>query len=226
MTFSASSGPAKASFSTPSAPHSFRCYGQTDTWCVKLDDAQLRLLRGSSAPNHPMLLTAASPVTGLMAGVLEAFQKVDAAAHEATELTGQYLADMVALALCASPDGARIAEGRGLRAGRLQAVLDEIARRAGEPAFGAADVARRLNVTPRYVHLLLEETGATFSEHVLRRRLERAHDRLRGVHGSRARIADIAYEAGFSDLSHFNRSFRRRFGVTPSDARAQGRGGT
>ncbi len=38
-----------------------------------------------------------------------------------------------------------------------------------------------------------------------------------------ARIADIAYEAGFSDLSHFNRSFRRHFGLTRSELRAQAR---
>ena len=29
----------------------------------------------------------------------------------------------------------------------------------------------------------------------------------------------MAGEAGFNDLSHFNRAFRRRFGVTPSDVR-------
>jgi AraC-like DNA-binding protein len=34
------------------------------------------------------------------------------------------------------------------------------------------------------------------------------------------KVSEIAMEAGFSDLSHFNRSFRRRFGETPSFARA------
>ena len=33
------------------------------------------------------------------------------------------------------------------------------------------------------------------------------------------RIGDIAYASGFSDISHFNRSFRRRFGLTPTAAR-------
>jgi AraC-like DNA-binding protein len=32
-------------------------------------------------------------------------------------------------------------------------------------------------------------------------------------------IGAIAYEAGFGDLSHFNRSFRRRYGASPSDVR-------
>ena len=29
------------------------------------------------------------------------------------------------------------------------------------------------------------------------------------------RIADVAFLCGFSDLSYFNRSFRKRFGETP-----------
>ena len=33
-------------------------------------------------------------------------------------------------------------------------------------------------------------------------------------------ISTIAYEAGFGDLSHFNRAFRRRYGQAPSDVRA------
>jgi AraC-like DNA-binding protein len=34
-------------------------------------------------------------------------------------------------------------------------------------------------------------------------------------------IGTIAYDVGFGDLSYFFRSFRRRFGMTPSDMRAQ-----
>ncbi|WP_276519543.1 AraC family transcriptional regulator [Bradyrhizobium elkanii] len=33
-------------------------------------------------------------------------------------------------------------------------------------------------------------------------------------------IGSIAFEVGFGDLSYFNRTFRRQYGVTPSDIRA------
>jgi AraC-like DNA-binding protein len=32
-------------------------------------------------------------------------------------------------------------------------------------------------------------------------------------------ISAIALQAGFGDLSHFNRCFRRRFSITPTGAR-------
>jgi len=36
-----------------------------------------------------------------------------------------------------------------------------------------------------------------------------------------AGVSDIAFDCGFNDLSHFNRCFRRRFGLTPTAARGR-----
>ncbi|MDW4800082.1 helix-turn-helix domain-containing protein [Escherichia coli] len=36
-------------------------------------------------------------------------------------------------------------------------------------------------------------------------------------------ISAVAFEAGFGDLSYFNRTFRRHFGATPSEIRAAAR---
>jgi AraC-like DNA-binding protein len=36
------------------------------------------------------------------------------------------------------------------------------------------------------------------------------------------RIIDIALACGFADISYFNRAFRARYGVTPSDVRNGG----
>jgi len=40
------------------------------------------------------------------------------------------------------------------------------------------------------------------------------------------RICDIALQTGFSDISHFNRLFRWRFGDTPKGVRAHARMGS
>ena len=67
--------------------------------------------------------------------------------------------------LASSVDDANVAEGRGLRAARLQAVLDDICRHYLDSNVSAASVAQRVGITPRYVHQLLEDTGKTFSDH-------------------------------------------------------------
>jgi AraC-like DNA-binding protein len=38
-----------------------------------------------------------------------------------------------------------------------------------------------------------------------------------------AKVSVVALDYGFADVSYFNRVFRRRYGVTPSDVRAQAR---
>jgi AraC-like DNA-binding protein len=34
-------------------------------------------------------------------------------------------------------------------------------------------------------------------------------------------ISRIAHDAGFNDISHFNRSFRRAYGASPSDVQRE-----
>lgn len=59
-------------------------------------------------------------------------------------------------------------------------------------------------------------TGETPAEFLMRRRTERARER---IVGSGTPFADIAYELGFSSQSHMNRHIRQRFGTTPTDIR-------
>jgi AraC-like DNA-binding protein len=127
--------------------------------------------------------------------------------------------DLVCLLLGAKGDARELAEQRGARAARCSAVLLAIESRSGDHALSAIAVAALLAITPRYVHLLLEETGKSFTRHVLEKRLEKAAVLLRDPRWRRRKIADIATEAGFTDLSYFNRTFRRHYGATPSDIR-------
>ena len=110
---------------------------------------------------------------------------------------------------------------RGIRAARQQSVLDLIARRASDPSFDPAQAAERLGMSVRYLHRLLEPSGRTFSEHLIERRLRRALDMLRDQGCAHLKIGSVARNVGFSDISHFNRSFRRAFGDTPYGVRVR-----
>jgi len=74
-------------------------------------------------------------------------------------------------------------------------------------------------VTPRYLQRLFEREGTTFSSFLLCQRLKRARHMLCRPEFAERAVSSIAYDAGFGDLSHFNRCFRRLYGITPRDVR-------
>jgi AraC-like DNA-binding protein len=154
----------------------------------------------------------------LLFGYLKEVAAEDLTDCRAAQLIGGHLIDLTAFALGAVASGS--AREDRVRAARQSAVLREIECRSGDPGLSAAAVAVSLGVTARYVHLLLEETGKSFTHHVLARRLEKATELLRDPNFRDRKIANIAAQAGFTDLSYFNRAFRRRYGATPSDLRA------
>jgi AraC-like DNA-binding protein len=63
----------------------------------------------------------------------------------------------------------------------------------------------------------------SFTEQVNELRLQRAYTLLTEARENKSRISDVALQAGFSDISHFNRLFLSRFGETPKGVRARAR---
>jgi transcriptional regulator GlxA family with amidase domain len=105
----------------------------------------------------------------------------------------------------------------GVAAARLAAVVDHIAKSFTEPDLSLAGAADRLNISPRYLQELLERSGATFTARVNELRLKRAFALLTKF--PHRPVSEIAAQAGFANVSHFNRLFRQRFGDTPSGVR-------
>ncbi|WP_407166635.1 AraC family transcriptional regulator [Bradyrhizobium sp. ORS 111] len=129
--------------------------------------------------------------------------------------------DLVALAIdeCA-PLGESSASA--VIAARHSAALDHIAAHFQDPELSLEIVARRQGISPRYLQRLMASSGASFTERVNELRLQKAFALLTAPHGGAQRISDIALEVGFSDISHFNRLFRARFGDSPRGVRSAG----
>lgn len=132
-----------------------------------------------------------------------------------------HAADTIAglVGLTAGASGEPALRQRGIRAARLASVLAAIRADFIRPGISAAGVGRDLGLSARYVQDLLAETGTGFAERVLEARLLFAHGLLADRRSDPRRISDIAYAAGFSDISYFNRCFRRRFGCAPGALR-------
>jgi len=131
----------------------------------------------------------------------------------------EHIVDLAALAI--TPHGA-LGESNlsAVVSARLGVVLDHIASHFSAPELSLTGVARRLGISPRYLQRLLKTSGTSFTAHVTELRLKHAFMLLSAQDLSDVCICDIALRAGFSDISHFNRLFRSRFGDTPKGARA------
>lgn len=119
------------------------------------------------------------------------------------------------LALC-WPRADQAAEQSALAAWE-RPLLALIARELCDPGLDAQALGRALGISARYVQMVLARQGTTLTAYLQEQRLQRAAQRLRS--GDAASIGTIAFEVGFSDLSHFCRCFRRRFGCSARDWR-------
>jgi AraC-like DNA-binding protein len=130
-----------------------------------------------------------------------------------------HVCDLLALGLGATRDAAALARARGVPAARLKAMKDDIRKSCRRPDLTIHIVAARHGITARHAQRLFEESGATFTEVLAEQRLAAAHRKLRDRAAAKLPISSIAYDCGFSDVSHFNRLFRQRYGCTPSEVR-------
>jgi AraC-like DNA-binding protein len=128
--------------------------------------------------------------------------------------------DLAALTMGATREAAEIAKGRGLRVARLNAMKVDIAEKLASPNLSVEEVAKRQGVSSRYAQMLFEQEGTTFSQFVIGQRLIRAHRMLTDPRFADRSITSVAFDAGFGDLSYFNRAFRKCYGGTPSEIRA------
>jgi AraC-like DNA-binding protein len=193
----------------------------------QLDDIAVMVPRSALAPLVPDLETAANRLVRsdalrllrlYLTGWRENFNVTDPAV---SRLAVTHVRDLMALALGATRDAAAIAKGRGVRAARLKAVKADIGANLTSRDLSVTAVALRQRVTPRYIHMLFDSEGTTFSQFVLAGRLACARRLLLDPRHAQHSIGAIAYASGFGDLSHFNHAFRRRYGATPSEVRRE-----
>jgi len=95
---------------------------------------------------------AESPALRLLVRYLEILQDTSGlATPQLQHVVATHVYDLLALALGATHEAAEIANGRGLRAARVQAILAEIKAHFTEPKFSPIHLARAIGVSPRYV---------------------------------------------------------------------------
>lgn len=114
--------------------------------------------------------------------------------------------------------------GSTFRRTLLARVQEYIVANLSDPELGPQTIAAAFRFSPRYLHRLFAEFDMTVSEWIKRRRLARTRVDLESSGLDKFSITQLAMKNGFSDASHFSRSFRGEFGMSPREWRNAQRG--
>ena len=103
----------------------------------------------------------------------------------------------------------------------LKQVVTYIDQHFTDETLSLNQVAREVNISANYLSALFsQEMGATFTEYVTGRRMERAKELLRATD---KRSGEVAAAVGYRDPHYFSFLFKKTQGCTPRDYRAGGK---
>lgn len=109
---------------------------------------------------------------------------------------------------------------RAEKSDRLFALLvDEITSRIHDPSLNATQLSKALGISRTKLYNVTHIAGTTVERMIIESRLEWVAAALRNKRFLDMTITSLAFEAGFSELSHFSRRFKDRFGLSPRDYR-------
>lgn len=89
------------------------------------------------------------------------------------------------------------------------------------PELDISRIADAVGLSQRYVHRLFADEPMQLMQWVWSERLERCLKTLASRECADHSVSAVAYAWGFNDASHFSRSFRKRYGVSPRDIQSK-----
>jgi AraC family transcriptional regulator, positive regulator of tynA and feaB len=142
----------------------------------------------------------------------------DTLAAAAAEVVRNLTLDLVGVSLAKAVGGGkpRLSSARSLVLLNVRAAIET---RLSDPALDAETVAAAAGVSVRYANSVLAEAGTSIMRLIRARRLEHCRRALEEPSQAHRKVSEIAYGWGFSDMTHFGRSFRAAFGLLPSEYR-------
>lgn len=125
------------------------------------------------------------------------------------------------LAACLAPSRDHIAEAqRPIEVSIMNRASRTVAKHLANPQLAPDWLCRELGVSRSSLYRIFEPVGGV-STYIRRERLRKTRDALMDSSDGRS-ISTIAEQWGFTDPSTYSRMFKKEFGISPSEARAEG----
>lgn len=205
----------------PLRPFDVTLIGRTKSMVVKIPRAMLEARVGLTGDLTACAIAPDSAVSALAMGFIELLPRqsksLDAVAG--LQIAEQTL-DLIALAFSAhqSAEGASLSSPRAVALLRLKATIERLLI---EPGLKPERIAAESGISVRYANALLAQEGTSIERYLNDRRLQRCRRALDDPQQSHRSVGEIAFKWGFSDLAHFSRRFKARYGVAPSEYRRE-----
>lgn len=204
----------------PLRPFEIVLDGLTTSIVVRVPRAMLESRIGHSAGLTAQPVATTSSVGALAMGFLEMLPDQAPMLDDTAGMkVAEQLLDLSALALTTERErGASLSSPRAIALLRLKATVERLLIEHG---LKPDRIAAETGISVRYANTLLAEEGWSIERYLNERRLERCRAALNDPSQDHRNIGEIAFKWGFSDLSHFGRRFKVRYGCTPTEYRAE-----
>ena len=150
---------------------------------------------------HPMLRATIERLAG-----------PDCGSVSEAELLADNLCNLVALLTARSDIEHKTSQAR---LSDLDRMLAFVRRYFGDPSLSPQRLADHMQVSVRTIHKRFESAETSFGRALLDLRLDASRRALADPRCAGLSVTQIAFGAGFNDLSHFTKAFRARFGMPP-----------
>jgi AraC-like DNA-binding protein len=177
--------------------------------------SQLDAISARTALRIPGDSSLGSLMAPFLSGLVDRLQDGEVAEHH-EELSESIFGLLRALAFD-GPGAALPMPSTALRP-RIKAYIDG---HLDDPALGPETIAAAHFISVRYLHKLFVPEGASVSEWIRHRRLDRCQRDLANPALAHQTIVTIASRWGLTNGPHFSRLFRSRYGCSPREYRAR-----
>lgn len=195
--------------------------GEIETYSVYVHAAALRSLAPEIDLATARAIRCEQGVAALFrSSIEETFAHASSISDDAADNVADALLHLLAPVVRSCVGASEMCHSR-LAAMHRQRIVRFVRENLNDPSLDASTIARGVNLSARHVYQLFEHDEKPLMRWVWSERLERCRRDL-AQPALRARsIGEIAFQWGFSNVSHFSRSFKNEFGMTPREFRQQ-----
>ncbi|MER8041139.1 helix-turn-helix domain-containing protein [Streptomyces hydrogenans] len=153
--------------------------------------------------------------SGFLTALAAEAESRGAASGDRRARTAVHLLSVLVMELLAADTAGAAEDAPGAGDELLSRVHAHIEEHLMDPDLSPESIARAHHISVRYLQKLFQNDGSTVSQWVRRRRLESCRFEL-GRSTRRITMAAMAHRWGFSSPSHFSRTFRGAYGMSPT----------